>query len=1546
MSDFVTVVAVNAENVENKSHFITVLSINHNDNNQNEVTHAADQNETEIVTVYRLPGERLGFGLKFQGGSNTSENLERLFIQSCDPDSPASKARASWGPLSEGDEVLQIDNELVKNMTRIECVKCLKDKNVAINLLVKRRINAHGKRNEICSSSAKKRSIPPPPPVVPPRKINKKPIIAQQVQNTFSIKESFEIPTPVAAENYLNTLEDIICHNDESDETGSTISSQISVVSNFSSESDLPVLTTNISKNDFTKILSKPFQKIEQEFNVFPSSKNPQLNNILWTPLDESEIKLLETDEMSKKDEKSHQSMYENIDVMTDGKSSVLPTPHPRSSSIHTKMSKTSSEAPIKTVESWLNDAKTTEKHNIDNNDKRINLHSHEQSWESIGFGCFAAEDDDEDEKLGPHELLNISQAYFNSSWCCASSSSANNLPTIGEAEEEFPSLEPAREQNKISTVSIGPIFIVNAENESEKETNLVTQYDNFEINNNFSYPNESKNNHLNDKREDKIQNESQYLVPCHVPTENISSEKYYNGVENEKEKCIENMNEIILSRSFEMNSETNEEQLFESIGEEIKLENFEKKDLKNDLKGLKMKSIYNTDKIMMQSVPPTAASSISQQTLHSETKMIAKTNVTKTSLSPCLYQNSTNIQLVPSASDNSNMEKRRNLLNERRFLWNEPNSKFETENQDKTDMTVADNKSNQLPTQLVINKATAIVAPFAPRKILKNDIKLPTSKQTSKQTLASPMNRLRSFYWYNKDERSEKSVKDKIAMFSNSTSDISHILPKTFKSKAPTEEPYKFPKNLSSFTKSSSDISTICMNFDDKDEKKAMSVENLFAANDDMIDKSEEKKRTNQDKNCEKFYLSEKNQFPNQQFGKTKNIQTLSESRIRTCQVPTKALNERKKENPAENSKIQLNENYQKSMTRILENRKKSMSKLRGLVIPTKVPEIDLCSKKVIGLPVIKSKDYEMISGRKLLNANLHKKEYLDGSATNLKTIIPPLKPPRTSLTSQSIMTINTDESDTDFGLSSDLTTSSTLGDVSPQMTLTRSVSCETNTSISSSSTLTSGSGSGSQASCSSNNSISSTRPTKSTEFATSRKSILALSKSRTGREYLDKSWNDEESTDGGNADDFSPRNSKSKATMQSIVNHKVASLNDNLVGKTIKIGKQIEILSSDSDEKPNQMLSKVSSKSSIEKENLSSKYKKKNLTDSGKLTRQTDLSNSNKKTQLESKEYPKFVKNLVKKHHKPINLSEIRKNFEKSTINSDTQSSVISVFPCPINNTKENAMIDHKRFSSWDSFISSSSGVSSEIQGSGNGTNNSESLQTLPSDFGSFSSYDSSHSLITSQDLQLIIDEADPPLNTTEVFVVVLHREVPESTIGITLAGGSDYEAKEITIHRILKNSPADKDGRLKIGDRLLSINGLSMRGLTHRESLSVLKSPRTDVVIVATRSESNEKAKSVSNIISATKVECKLNKRKETESILKDDVKFNEREYDMFMEKDETGLGGAAEKTSNLNVGDEILAIDGKSIVNQTRIEVWNMIKKIPQGKTVQLRLKKKV
>uniref|UniRef100_A0A182PAX1 PDZ domain-containing protein n=1 Tax=Anopheles epiroticus TaxID=199890 RepID=A0A182PAX1_9DIPT len=420
-----------------------------------------------------------------------------------------------------------------------------------------------------------------------------------------------------------------------------------------------------------------------------------------------------------------------------------------------------------------------------------------------------------------------------------------------------------------------------------------------------------------------------------------------------------------------------------------------------------------------------------------------------------------------------------------------------------------------------------------------------------------------------------------------------------------------------------------------------------------------------------------------------------------------------------------------------------------------------------------------------------------------------------------------------------------------------------------------------------------------------------------------------------------------------------------------------------------------------------------------------------------------------------KKLNLAEIRKSFESKSANSTiiptpsgkqpvmkdqspaipptttiTTTSPAPTTPAPIPSTppvhatpKTNN--GHDRFSSWDSLASSSSGVSSlqtNSLGMGRGgaqncTGSSQTLQSTPSDYGSFSSLGSSHSLITPQDLQLIIEEADPPLATPEAFVVVLQRETPESSIGITLAGGSDYEAKEITIHKILTNSPADRDGRLRKGDRILSINGLSMRGLTHRESLSVLKTPRPEVVMVITRSKSlvldtltKLKRPSMGSLSSlaekselGTEYERKLKiQHKASRSLDLDhlDVASNEAEsvFDgtasedgllsaddvskcsssnatdnasyttaevpegcrmVEINKDGAGLGfsieggydspagnkpliikkifmgGAAEKSGLLRAGEEIVAINDISIAKMTRIQVWNMMKKLPNG-----------
>lgn len=122
----------------------------------------------------------------------------------------------------------------------------------------------------------------------------------------------------------------------------------------------------------------------------------------------------------------------------------------------------------------------------------------------------------------------------------------------------------------------------------------------------------------------------------------------------------------------------------------------------------------------------------------------------------------------------------------------------------------------------------------------------------------------------------------------------------------------------------------------------------------------------------------------------------------------------------------------------------------------------------------------------------------------------------------------------------------------------------------------------------------------------------------------------------------------------------------------------------------------------------------------------------------------------------------------------------------------------------------------------------------------FGSISSLASSTSLISQQELAQLVEEAtlEETRGSHDIIVVLLHKENPSGSVGITLAGGVDCEAKEITVHRVLSHSIADKDGRVQRGDRILSINGRSTRGLSHRESLAVLKQPRSEVVLVVSR------------------------------------------------------------------------------------------------------------
>ena len=63
-------------------------------------------------------------------------------------------------------------------------------------------------------------------------------------------------------------------------------------------------------------------------------------------------------------------------------------------------------------------------------------------------------------------------------------------------------------------------------------------------------------------------------------------------------------------------------------------------------------------------------------------------------------------------------------------------------------------------------------------------------------------------------------------------------------------------------------------------------------------------------------------------------------------------------------------------------------------------------------------------------------------------------------------------------------------------------------------------------------------------------------------------------------------------------------------------------------------------------------------------------------------------------------------------------------------------------------------------------------------------------------------MIDEANQSLEESgtpshEIMVIVLHREFTAGSIGITLAGGADYESKDITVRNKKRLSQGARQG-----------------------------------------------------------------------------------------------------------------------------------------------------
>ncbi|XP_028941374.1 FERM and PDZ domain-containing protein 2, partial [Antrostomus carolinensis] len=241
------------------------------------------------------------------------------------------------------------------------------------------------------------------------------------------------------------------------------------------------------------------------------------------------------------------------------------------------------------------------------------------------------------------------------------------------------------------------------------------------------------------------------------------------------------------------------------------------------------------------------------------------------------------------------------------------------------------------------------------------------------------------------------------------------------------------------------------------------------------------------------------------------------------------------------------------------------------------------------------------------------------------------------------------------------------------------------------------------------------------------------------------------------------------------------------------------------------------------------------------------------------------------------------------------------------------------------------------------------------------------SSESLVVEED-----DSSHLPFpsetNSKEIYTVELVKE--EGTFGISVTGGINTSVRHggIYVKSIIPRGPADKDGQIKIGDRLLEVDGISLCGITHKQAVEHLKKSGQTARLVVERGNyqlaeprltANDRKEDQRAVVS---VATSFTDGTKDYCFLTDDNTFEVKLTKnsgglgfsvLEMEGDACEhLGGAivrikrlfpgqpAEENGKIEVGDIILAVNGKPVQGLLYQDVLHLLRGAPPEVTLLL------